>query len=177
MSQSDSEELIDDSHNIFLTNEETVETVIDSKTLIIDNPEGMIDAIKNNCKFRHICNGMIVYPDGEYYGMIEFKIDVPKLRYGNTEYEFIFVTSRHKCAWFNVDANIMCLVGPLEFDSHRFIEEKRRFVKFQTIDSTLDFVEIINIDNDQENIIPSDEIPDWMLASLVNNITVIENQI
>ena len=181
MSQSSSEELIVVDQPNETDQSENEEPIVDPDTLVVDDPEDLENALNShiggNYEFKHIYNGMIVFPDGEYYGLIEFKIISPKVRCGNFEYEMRFTLPEHKCSWFLVDGDRRCLVGPLHFDSDRFIKEKRRFVRFQVKENYPEFSEIVNIDNTPENMIRSEDLPDWMLGTLVRSVGIFKLEI
>jgi hypothetical protein len=167
MSQN-SEELIEET--------ELPTEIIESNLLIVsdrsDLPE-MIDYVAMNyLKFEHIYNGMIVKNDS-FCGMVEIKIKAPKIRCGDSEFEFRFVLANHKCGWFNVDGGSSQLVGPVEFDGEKFVTTGERHVRFN---ESSEFDLIDNIDNDVENIISSDDFPPWMLRDLTRSVGVVESK-
>jgi hypothetical protein len=168
MSQS-SEELIEDVQIPIETTDPNAIFVSDRSDL----PERLDRILITDLKFIHIYNGMIMNDDS-FHGMAEFKIRAPKIQCDDSEFEFRFIFSNHKCGWFRVDGGSSQLVGPFEVDGERFHDSGERRVR---LSESTEFELIENVDNDSENLILSDDIPKWMLRDLVRSVSVVENKI
>lgn len=154
--------------------EDMPQILTDHDTIVVPDQSKVQDAmdriINKALTFQHIYNGMLVRSD-DFFGMIEFKIKAPKVRCEESEFEFIFKNSNSKYGWFIVDG-CKRLVGPFKFNGERFIRTGKRMVMIGD-----EYMEITNIDNDKDNIIPFQDNPEWMLRDLMQSIACVERPI
>lgn len=120
----------------------------------------------------HIYNG-IVFTDRGPCPMIEFKIiDTDKKIDCEKDciYTTIFDRVNYRCGWFIVDAVESRLIGPVMLDLEQ-IKSGVRKIKDDQFGSSINGLIIECIDN--KDIVPPDQIPAWMINSLIKNIHTI----
>jgi hypothetical protein len=118
--------------------------------------------------FEHIYNGMI-FKDNEFFPMIEFKIIKTNQGISNN---ILFSDTNFKCAWFIIEPSEHKLLGPINLNINHIKSEKR------VIDDTnypdIDGLEIEDISDDPDMLIPRDQLPDWIYHCLINKIHIID---
>lgn len=120
----------------------------------------MTDMETPNYHFEHIYNG-IIFKDSIYYPMIEFKI----IKNNDEIKEQInFSHSNFKCGWFIVDAPLLKLIGPINIDNEK-IKSGIRMINDELFPEINGLI-IESISNDVDSLIPSEQIPFWMIKHL-----------
>jgi hypothetical protein len=119
--------------------------------------------------FKHIYNGMI-FKDNKFFPMIEFKIVETDQDILNN---ILFCDTNFKCGWFIIEPSEYKLLGPINLN----IEQIKTELKKRVIDDInypdINGLEIEDISNDPEMLIPRDQLPDWMFYCLINKINIV----
>lgn len=134
--------------------------------------------IMDSISFSHVYNG-IIFREDYYIPMIEFKIvnDNKNTSQHNMICDLVskdvrFESVNYKCAWFAISCDkdgINKLIGPIHLNLDLLQQNGSRVIDDERY-SEMNSLTIEALSNNTDDLINTDDIPDWMMYHLTQSI-------